>query len=209
MHQTRNESSKKLPIPRKGTKYVVRASSHIQNSVPAVIAVRDMLHLAQNAKEVREMIKRKSLKLNGKAIKDYRESIRLFNILEVGKNSYKLTLLPTGKFSLEESKDKDTRLCKVVDKRILSENIIQLNLHDGSNIITKDKINIGDSLYIDFSGKAKKHIALTEGKKVFVFEGKHRGNTGTIESIKDNHLLIRINHEEKAVEIDKSRFIVL
>src|SRR3989344_7573807 len=136
MHQTRVQSTKKLPIPRKGTKYVARALSHLNDSVPIVIALRDMLKLARTANEVRKMIKQKALKINGRVVKDYRESILLFNILEADK-SYELSLLQTGKFTLVSSQSKNLRLCKVVNKRLLKNNVVQVNLHDGTNLLTK------------------------------------------------------------------------
>ena len=82
MHQTRQETSKRLPIKRKGTKYVARAIGNQEHSVPVVIAVRDMLKLARTAKEVREMIKDKTLSIHGRIVDDYREAINLFNILK-------------------------------------------------------------------------------------------------------------------------------
>ena len=106
MHLKRQKAAIKLPIPRKGTKYIARALSNLNNSVTVVIAVRDMLKLARTAAEVKKMIHRKLLKINGKNVKDYRESIRLFNLFEADK-PYILTLLPTGKFTLEESKEKN------------------------------------------------------------------------------------------------------
>src|SRR3989338_6238831 len=99
MHQTRKGSTTKLPVPRKGTKYLVRASSHVRNSVPVLIAIRDMLKLARNSNEVKGLIHTKSLKINGKMVKDYHESIKLFNILEADK-PYVLSILPSGIFSL-------------------------------------------------------------------------------------------------------------
>ena len=80
MHLIREEVTKKIPIKRKGTKYVARAASHVTNSVPVVIAVRDMLHFARTSAEVKHMIHTKLLKINGRLVRDLNESIKLFNI---------------------------------------------------------------------------------------------------------------------------------
>ena len=112
MHQTRAQVDKKIPIRRKGTKYVARARSHERSSVPVVIAIRDILGLAHTTREVKKMINQKLIKINGKAVKDPRESIKLFNILEADK-AYRLSISPKGKFYFEEAKEK-TRLCKVI-----------------------------------------------------------------------------------------------
>ncbi len=207
MHQTRQETSTKWPIPRKGNKYVVRAASHIDNSIPVLIAVRDMLGFAQNAAEVKQMIQQKLIKINGRPVRDYKESIKLFNILELGKKSYKLTFLPTGKFSFQEDSG-NQRLCKVTNKKLLSKNQIQINLHDGSNVVTKDKITVGDSVYLDFEGKIKKHVSFEEGKKVFVIEGKHIGHSGEVKKIINGKSLVKLDNKGEA-EIQNRLFIVL
>lgn len=207
MKITRQQTTTRLPIPRKGTTYIARASSHWRSSVPVVIAIRDMLKMAQTAKEVKEMIKQKLLKVNGRIVEDYRESIRLFNILEAGK-SYVLTILPTKKFKFEETKNKDIRLCKVINKKLLGKNTIQLNLHDGSNVISKDKIKVGDSLYLDFAGKIKKHIALEKGKEAFVMSGSYTGFEGKLEGVDGSAISIKFMGKEEPVSLDQSQVIV-
>ncbi len=192
MHQTRIHSTTKLPIERKGTKYIARASSHINNSVPVVIAVRDMLKLARTAKEVRGMIKNKALKINGRQVEDYRESIRLFNVFEAGK-PYELSLLETKKFFFQPASHKDARLCKVVSKKLLKGNTIQLNLHDGTNVLSKDKITVNDSIYLGLDGKIKKHIPLSKDKESLVISGRYMGKTVKIDSIKDGKVSIKVN----------------
>lgn len=206
MHLTRKESSTKLPIERKGTKYIARASSHILNSVPVVIAIRDMLKLARTAKEVRKMIQNKLLKINGKPVRDYRQSILLFNILEADK-PYELSLLPTKKFVFVPSKSKDSRLCKVTDKRLIGKGIFQLNMHDGSNVVTKEKINVGDSVYLDFNGKIKRHISFSKGEDAFVISGKYMGQEIKISDLKDGKIKAKINGGN--TELDKRAVIVL
>ena len=113
MYQSRQTVSKRIPIRRKGSKYVARALSNLKESVPVVIAVRDMLKLARTSKEVKKMINSKLLKINGKPVKDHRESIRLFNLFEAGK-VYRLSILPTGKFTFEEVSDSNKRLAQTL-----------------------------------------------------------------------------------------------
>lgn len=205
MHQTRKELSIKYPVPKKGTKYVARASSSLQDSVPVVVAVRDILHLASTTKEVQKMINQKLLKINGRTVRDFHESIRLFNIFEADK-AYKLTLLPTGKFSFEETKEKE-RLCKVIGRKILSGNVVQLNLHDGTNVLSKEKINIGDSLYLDFSGKIKSHIVVEKGKNAFIMAGRYIGLEGKIESVSEKKVSVKF--KEASSELPLSEVVAL
>ncbi len=203
MHQTRQETSIKLPIQRKGTKYVARALINPNNSVPVVIAVRDILALAKTAREVKEMIKQKLLKINGRIVEDYRESIMLFNVLEAGK-MYRLSILPTKKYVFEENPNKDSRLCKVIGRKLVKNGQIQVNLHDGTNFISKDKnIKVGDSIYMDLSGKVKKHLALAKGETVFIFSGKYTGLSGKVKSIEGRKFDIQLKDGETVLDRDQ------
>lgn len=192
MHQTRKEASLKLPIKKKGTKYLARALSHTYDSVPLVFAIRDMLNLAKTSAEVKGMIHRKLIKLNGRLVSESNTSIRLFNIIEADKN-YILTLSPTGKFTFEETKDNKIRLCKIIGKKLIKDKKIQFNLHDGSNVISKEKYAIGDSLYLDMNGKVTKHKSLDKGSNVFIISGKYIGTSSKIDSLKDKKVTISIN----------------
>ncbi len=207
MHLKRQKATVSLPIPRKGTKYVARALSHVNKSVPVVIAVRDMLKLARTEKEVKKMIHQKLIKLNGRLVKDHRESIRLFNILEADKQ-YVLTLLPTGKFAFHEAKNQH-RLCKVTGKRLIKENKIQINFHDGTNLITNENLSIGDSAYLDFEGKIKKKEHLEKGREAFITSGKYLGLKGKIESVEGNKLSIHFKDLNKSTQLSKNQVIVL
>ena len=209
MYQTRAQVSKKIPIARKGTKYVARASSDPQNSVPVVIAVRDMLKLARITKEVKAMIHQKHLKINGNEVKDHRESIQLFNIFEADK-PYILSLTPTGKFTLEETKQKE-RQCKVTNKKILKGKKIQLNFHDGSNILTDDKkINTQDTVYLSFDKKIKKHVQFEKGKECLITRGRFIGQKGKIEKIENNTAFVKISGKDGAeTKLEKKGLIVL
>lgn len=188
MHLTRQEISKKVPIPRKGTKYIVRTISHIHKGVPVLIALRDMLKIAKTAKEAKAILPQ--IKINGRTVSDIRETIKLFNLLEADK-VYRLSILPTNKFFFEEVKEKDTRLVKVINKKLVKGGNIQISLHDGTNIISKEKsIKVGDSLYLDANNKIKKHLPLEKGKKVFLIGGKFIGKTAVVQEVKGKVLVL-------------------
>lgn len=206
MHQIRQAVTTKLPIPRKGTTYVARALNHHRNAVPVLIAVRDMLRLAQNAREVKRMIRQQLLKINGRVVRDPRESIKLFNLFEADKR-YRLTLLPTGKFALKEIGQED-RLGKVIGKRLLKEGKVQLNLHDGTNVLTlKRSIAVGDSVYLNGESTITGHVPLEKGREVFVIVGKHQGKVGKIASIEQR--AVRVSYGEGTATLDKRALVVL
>jgi small subunit ribosomal protein S4e len=197
----------RIPIARKGTKYVARALSSKDNSVPLVIAVRDMLKLARTAKEVQKMIYEKMLKINGREAKDYRESICLFNLLEAGK-TYALALDAHGRFIFEEPKNKTERPCKVINKKLLSKKKIQLNLHDGTNILASNEIKTGDTVYLSLDGKLKSHVKLEKGKPCFVISGKYSGMKGKVEKVDEKGVHVHLENKIETV-LPKGSVMVL
>lgn len=205
MHQTRQNTPVRWPVPRKGTKYVALAVSHKSSSVPAVVAIRDMLHLAKTAKEVREMIKKRLITINGRTVYELNDPVKLFGILKAGK-TYQLTLLPTKKFVFHEAKG-NSRICKVVNKTLVSKGKMQINLHDGSNIIADNKIRVGDSIYLDSSDKMSKHVALEKGSSVLVFMGKYTGLEGKVQSIENKTSTVKF--KDKEAKLPNSNIIAL
>lgn len=206
MHLTRKQATTKLPIKRKGTKYLARARNNINESVPIVIAIRDILFLAKTAKEVKKMIQQRILKINGKPANDLRDSIRLFNILEADK-TYFLTYSPSKKFIFNEVKKDSLRLTKVVNIHLVKGGKIQINLHDGTNLLTKDKITVGDSLYLDEKNTVKKRISLEKGKEILAIKGKYLGQHGRIESVKEDKCLVHF--KEGSALLNKVSLIAL
>lgn len=206
MHLTRQESTKKLPIARKGTRYLVRPLSHVEDSVSVACAVRDILELAKTMREIKQMLSQKLIKINGRIVYDFRDCIKLFNILEVGHKAYRLSILPTKKFVFEETADKK-RLCKVVGKKLNKDNKVQINLHDGTNFVSKDKINVDDSFYLDFSGKILSHIPFEKAKEVFITSGSYTGLHGKVHSIKGSKVEVKFKDKEGNVLLDASHVI--
>jgi len=196
MHQTRQEVTRKIPITRKGTKYIARASASIKNSIPVVVAVRDVLGLAKTSKEIKALVHNKILKLNGRAVRDINESIHLFNILDAHKK-YILTLLETGRFSFVETKDNE-RLCKVISRTLVSKNKVQLNMHDGTNVIGSKDIKVDDSVLLSFENKIKSHISFEKGKECIVISGKYMGTKGKVVSVdkEAKKAVIKLKHKE-------------
>lgn len=207
MHQTRAELTKKIPIPRKGTKYVARSFMDLDNSIPVVVAVREMLKLAKTKKEVKKMINQKLLKINGKEVKEIRDSIRLFNIFSADKN-YVLKLNSSGRFFLEETKQFKERICKVLNKKLISQGRVQLNLHDGTNVVTDKKIDVHDTVLLDLSSKIAGHIPFEKGKNCFIISGRYVGKKGKIESSENGKAKVKLEDDDSVI-LEKTAAVVI
>lgn len=188
MHLKRNKFDKSWPISRKGKKYLAVSKHNQRDSIPLIIVMRDLLRLVRTKKELKKIIHEKQIKINGKEVRETNYPIGLFDILTLptlGKN-FKASLSENKKIIFEEisEKDAETKVFKIIGKKILDKNAIQLNLFHGRNVITKEKAKVGDSVLFNLKEKKiEKIIPIEKGKNAIVIRGFHAGKKGKIENV--------------------------
>jgi small subunit ribosomal protein S4e len=188
-------------MKRKGTAFVVKPNRSFSKSLPVLIVLRDLLKVAQNRKETKNMIHMRNILINGKEVRDEKESVLLFDVITLvpSKSNYRLTVLKNEKFDTEEIKESEanTKIAKIIDKTTLKGKKVQINLSDGRNFLSNIKCKTGDSILIDLKNKKiDKCLPLEENSKAIVFAGKHSGEKGKIE---------KINKEGKTAEINTGK----
>lgn len=195
-HQKRIAAPRSRRIERKTAYWTVktRPGPHPgDRSVPLLLLVRDVLKLADNSREAKRALNEGNIIVNGRVRKDHKFPVGVFDVLSIPvlKTNYTALLDKKGKLSLVKmaKKEASRKLCRVNDKRMLKEGTIQLNLHDGGNILPGEKlgeqIKTHDSLLISLSdNKILQHFAYKEGSKAMVIGGKHSAQTGEIEEIR-------------------------
>lgn len=198
MHLIRAHVTPLVPIARKGTQYVARPRSHHRTGVSVLVAVRDMLKLAHTTREVQAMIKSKSLMINGRAVRDFHEAIHLYTLLDADKR-YKVGLTTSGRLTLEATTAK-TRVAKIVGKKMLRGKVVQVNFHDGTNVLTKENVVVGGSAEIDLHNKVVRWIPLEKGAHVFVRSGSSKGHAGTVKSLEDGKVHVTIGGRTVALD---------
>ena len=211
----RNNFGKFWPIPRKGTTYVTVSSHNKTESIPLMVVMRDVLKFVKNKKELMKIIHEKQITINGKEVREANYPICLFDILSLKpmKKNYQAVLTKNKKYAFEEVAEKDakSRVYKIINKKIISKDKIQLNLMQGKNIISKEKMNIGDSVVLDFENKVVKVLELKSGGNAVVIEGKHSGNKGKIEEIieRGGKKLVKIASEGEKINVWIKNVIVI
>ncbi len=197
---------KNWPIKRKGSAYVVRPNFSINQGIPILIILRDILKVAQNRKEVKKAIHSKHILLNNKIVIDEKNSALLFDAITITplKKYYRIELSEKGKIQIKEIKEDEAgkKIAKVVNKKILKGKKTQLNLSDGRNFISNLKCPINDSVLINLKkGEIEKCLPLKEKAKVIVFAGKHSGEKGIVSKIKPEGKAVEVNINEKKVNV--------
>jgi ribosomal protein S4E len=191
MHIKRSKMPKTWPVPRKSNKrrYVAVPTHAKSKGISVLYLLRDIMKIVKTRKETKIMVLNKEIKVNHKIIKDENYPLQVFGILSLGKTNkhYRLEIV-NQKFKLNEIAEKDTnkKTVKIIGKVILSKKVIQMNLDDGQNFISKEKFAIGDSAVVNLKErKVEKTLPLKEGSKVEVILGKHAGKTGKIIGFKE------------------------
>ena len=152
MHLTRNEMPKTWPIERKGTKYLAVASHDKARAIPLVFVLRDMLKLVKTNKEAKYFVLNKNVSINNKIRVNEKFPIRVYDSIsfeKTGKN-YRL-VIENKKLSLKEISEKEAekKIVKVIGKKVLEKGKIQINLDDGHNFLSKEKVSVGDSVLLN------------------------------------------------------------
>ena len=206
MHLKRQKAPKSWPIPRKGTSYVVRPTHDLNNGIPVLIVLRDMLKLTQNKKETKKAIHAGLVLLNNKKIKDERNSISLFDVLSIvpSKEYYRLVLTTKGKFGLEkiDEKEKEHKIIKIINKKTLKGKKTQLNLSDGRNFLSDLKCKTNDSILLNLKeNKIEKCLPFNEKAEAIIFGGKHSGKNGKINKIDLKNKIVELTYGKEKLHV--------
>jgi len=211
MYLKRNKMAKTWPLPRKGTKYLVRTSHNLKNSVPLLIVLRDMLNVVKTRKEAKKILMLGNIKINHNVVREEKAPLSLFDILDVGGKTFKI-VFKNKKFSLDEVEGKDTeeKIVRVNGKKVLKKGKLQVNLNDGRSYLTNEKINVGDSVVIDLKeNKIKEILPLKSNSKIMFLIGKHSGEQGLVEKIDEEKKTISVKLEDKKIDSRKKSLMVI
>ncbi len=188
MHFKRKTIGKFWPIARKGTKYIAVPNHNQYDSLPLIVVMRDILKFVRTTKELKKLIYEKRVQINNKIVHETNYPISLFDILTLPdmKKNYRAVLSGEKKLVLGEIPEAEShqKIYKVINKKVLRDKKIQLNLMYGRNIISKEKVNTGDSIVYNLrENKIIKIIPMEKGRTAFVNRGKHCGISGKINEI--------------------------
>ena len=178
------------PVPRKTNIWIAKPSpgSHgIQESMPLVIVLRDVLGLADTAREVKRILGDRQVLVDGRVVTDLGFPVGLMDVVSIPKIelNYRMMLDRNGKFRLVKVAEgkQGWKQCRIEGKTTVTGGKTQLNLHDGRNLLVpKDAYKSGDVLKIELpSQKILEVYKLSKGNTAMVIAGSHVGEIVVIE----------------------------
>jgi len=215
MHLKRQESPKNWPVERKGTTYLVRPRYNINQGVPVLVVMRDMLKFAANRREVKKALNGKQILLNHRNVFDDRDNVLLFDVVTItgaSEKNYRLIIGKNKKFALKEihGSEANQKTSKVVNKTTLKGGKIQINLSDGRNFLSDVKCRTNDSVIVNLkSKKIERSIPLKKDARVIVFAGKHAGEEGVIKEIDEEKNMVKLESDKEMINILIKQIMVL
>jgi small subunit ribosomal protein S4e len=185
---------------RTGKRYAIdpRPGPHPKNRcLPLGYILRDVLGAASTMKEVREILNSRRVKVDGIVRTDHAFPVGIMDVVGVESSHWRVLPYKYG-LKLQEIKAEEakSKLLKIMGKTCVKGKI-QLNLHDGRNIIIdKDVYRVGDALLWDIAGKKiAGHVQFKRGALGMLVAGQNRGLVGRIEDI----VLIRGPQPDRAI----------
>ncbi len=188
-------------VRRKKAVFTLRPSpgAHsLEYGMPLGLLLRDELKLASTMAEARKIVNNKETFVDGVVRTDHRFIVGLFDVLSLPKlqKQYRMLLDKKGRLRLAEiaAKEAAVKLLKVTGKTALNGGKIQFNLHDGRNIVSDAKAQVGDTFLITLpAATIAKVLPAKAGAKVFLMKGKHAGDVGVLKEIKGLEATYTVN----------------
>jgi len=185
------------PILRKEYKWTVKPSPGphpLERCLPLLILVRDIFKYAKTGKEARRLIGEGRFKVDGRVVRNYKFPVGLMDVIEITDVNEFYRILPTPikvlwphKIPKEEA---GLKPCQIINKTTVKGGHIQLNLHDGRNVLVKvaDPRNPVEDIYETLGtvlislreNTIVNYIPLKEGVIAIVYGGRNVGRVGKI-----------------------------
>ncbi|TKX50549.1 30S ribosomal protein S4e [Halorubrum sp. ASP121] len=191
-HQKRLSVPNSWPVERKTNTFTVKAGAgpHGEAGVPLVVLLRDVLGYVDSTKEARYALNNDSILVNGDAISDEQRPIGMFDILAFPERGEFFRVFPDegGRLALTpvDEEAAGSRLGKITNKTVVPGGVVQLTLHDGTNVRVDDDADYetNDSIVVDNETKEiVAHFEYEEGALVTAVAGQHAGQIGEIDDI--------------------------
>ncbi len=188
-HLKRLAAPRTVRLHRKEKKWTIKQSPGphpLEKSIPLGIIIRDYLKLCDTYREVKRVISSGDILVDGSKRKNHKFPCGLMDVISIPKlkKDYRLLFDKNGKLTLVpiSSKDAEWKLQRIENKTIIKGNKIQLNFHDGRNILVKkDEYKTGDVLKVSLKdNKISDVFKYEKGTVSMIIGGSHIGEMANI-----------------------------
>jgi len=190
-------------IPRKTGKWAIKVSPGphpADRSIPIGILLRDVLEIASNLREVKYILRKNYVNVDGKPVKDYHFPVGLMDVIELVPENKFYRILPHRinliyPYEIKEESEKSFKLLRIKKKTMVKGSRIQLTTHDGRNFLFNSEseyysLKPGDVLIYKFEeGLLDGFIRFEKGVIGLITGGSRIGKIGKVADISKPHPL--------------------
>jgi small subunit ribosomal protein S4e len=183
-HMKRLASPRAWKIVKKGHVWVPKPSAgkHSQeNGVPLGLVMRDYLAIVDTMTEAKRVIGNREILVDARVATSHKTPVGLMDVVSIPKmeKHFRVVIDRHGRVVLSEIAAAQAvwKLCRVQNKTSIKGGKLQLNLHDGRNVIVKESnYKTGDVVKLGLPDqKIIGHFAFGEGMTALVTGGSHVG----------------------------------
>ncbi|HHQ44807.1 MAG TPA: hypothetical protein ENN13_01560 [Candidatus Altiarchaeales archaeon] len=171
----------------KTKKWAATAKASTRENITLLDVIRGRLELADNTSEVKKILQKGLVQVDGKTVKEANLGVGLMSVVSIPKIKKHYRILTSDKgLTVREipSKEAELKLCRVNGKKTISGGKTQLSLHDGSTILYDKECAVNDTLVLQLPQReVSKRIPLKAGAQVLVYWGRHSGTIGEISEV--------------------------
>ncbi len=193
-------------VKKKEKKYVVSPlpGPHSKfGCVPLGVALRDILRYARTLNEAKQILSSGSVKVNNVVRKEHGFPVGLMDSVDIGGDCYRVVPSKKGLMFHKIESDAHLRLVKISNKVSVPKKKLQLNFHDGSNMLVESNdYRTSDVVSIDIAHNTIKDVVKFEKGSFAVVTGGHNtGLQGKIESIDKALKTVIIQDGERKIPV--------
>ena len=143
------------PIHRKEFVWTVKPKPgphSLEKCLPLAIILRELLGFGKTRKEAKKIVSQGKVHVDGKIRREDDFPVGLMDVVFIPDINKAFRVLPSSKGLILHPIDKEEaafKLCRIENKKVVKNGHVQLNLHDGSNILVKvaDPANPQEDVY--------------------------------------------------------------
>jgi small subunit ribosomal protein S4e len=167
--------------------------------ITLTLSLRDLLSVAKTAKEAKTIVSQGKVYVDGKIRRDESYPTGLMDVVTLPDSNRSYRVLPSPKGLILHPIEKEEagfKLCRIEDKTTVKNGHVQLDLHDGTNLLirvanskkpTEDTYHVLDTLKVGLKERdIQGYTKLAKDVPVLLVGGKNVGKHGKIVEIEES-----------------------
>ena len=157
----------------------------LEGALPISTILRDYLKVCDNNREARIILHNRDVMIDQRIVNKPKSPVGLMDVISIPKLKLNVRAMLDKHGRIEfvpiKATESKWKLVRVENKRNIKGGHVQINLHDGTNILSKEEVKTGDVLQLSLPDmKIKKVLKFKKGAQSLIIGGSHVGSISTI-----------------------------